>query len=231
MIDWKFSIGDYAIINYIAKKGLPGMVGQLVRVTELLTSGQYDYVVQDKSGEPNKVKECELDSIPDDLLHIVTNIKVGDKVKKKNTGEKGKVNQIDYQYLQVGVDYEDGSSGVLIMHEIEMEEGKDIVEVNEEIVVDNISQLKPESHKLHKAILDEIHTIYKKKNADYGNSFGDQFEEYGILSAVIRLDDKMRRLKQLMKQKAQVKDESIEDTVQDMANYCVMTMMELRKIK
>ena len=87
------------------------------------------------------------------------------------------------------------------------------------------------NHELHKEILDEIHSVYLAKNADYGNSFGDQFEEYGVLSAAIRIDDKMRRLKQLIKNEAKVKDESLEDTVQDMANYCVMTLVELRKLR
>ncbi|WP_235195442.1 nucleotide modification associated domain-containing protein [Priestia flexa] len=84
-------------------------------------------------------------------------------------------------------------------------------------------------HQLHKDIINEIHETYLRKNADYGNSFGDQYSEYGLLSALIRLDDKMRRLKQLTKQKAQVKDESIEDTLLDLSNYCIMTVMELRK--
>lgn len=82
---------------------------------------------------------------------------------------------------------------------------------------------------LHKKILNEIHDTYKRKNADYGNSFGEQFIEYGLLSAVIRLDDKMRRLKQLLKNEAQVKDESIRDTLLDLSNYAIMTIMELDK--
>lgn len=82
---------------------------------------------------------------------------------------------------------------------------------------------------VHKKIIDEIHETYQKKNADYGNSFEEQFKEYGLLSAVIRLDDKLRRLKQLNKQDAKVKDESIEDTLLDLANYSIMTVMELRK--
>ncbi|MEM5009399.1 nucleotide modification associated domain-containing protein [Niallia taxi] len=86
------------------------------------------------------------------------------------------------------------------------------------------------SAELHKNILDEIHHTYKIKNADYGNSFGEQFEEHGMLSAIIRLDDKMRRLKSLNKQEAQVKDESIRDTVLDLANYAIMTVMELDKV-
>lgn len=84
---------------------------------------------------------------------------------------------------------------------------------------------------LHKEILDMMHDIYLRKNADYGDSFAEQFKEYGFLSALIRMDDKMRRLKQLSKNEAQVKDEKIEDTLLDLANYSVMAIMELRKKK
>ena len=95
---------------------------------------------------------------------------------------------------------------------------------------DTITKIFNESNiDLHKKILDEIYDTYKRKNADYGNSFGEQFIEYGLLSAVIRLDDKMRRLKQLLKNEAQVKDESIRDTLLDLANYAIMTIMELDK--
>lgn len=93
----------------------------------------------------------------------------------------------------------------------------------------NYNSIIIELHELHKKILNEIHDTYKRKNADYGNSFGEQFIEYGLLSAVIRLDDKMRRLKQLLKNEAQVKDESIRDTLLDLANYAIMTIMELDK--
>jgi Nucleotide modification associated domain 1 len=89
--------------------------------------------------------------------------------------------------------------------------------------------IKKSDTALHKIILDEIHDTYKRKNADYGNSFAEQYAEYGLLSAVIRLDDKMRRLKQLLKNEAKVKDESIRDTLMDLANYSIMTIMELDK--
>jgi hypothetical protein len=85
------------------------------------------------------------------------------------------------------------------------------------------------SKQLHEQICKELNTIYVTKNADYGNSFGEQYQEHGIVSAVIRLDDKMRRLKSLSKQQAQVKDESIEDTLMDLCNYAIMTVMEFRK--
>lgn len=81
----------------------------------------------------------------------------------------------------------------------------------------------------HQVICRKLNDIYKRKNADYGDSFGQQFAEYGITSSAIRIEDKFRRFKNLIKQQAQVKDEKIEDTLLDMANYCIMTVIELQE--
>ncbi|PMS27894.1 hypothetical protein C0Z20_31090, partial [Trinickia symbiotica] len=81
----------------------------------------------------------------------------------------------------------------------------------------------------HMEICQVLNDIYARKNADYGDSFGKQFEEYGIVSSAIRIEDKFNRFKNLIKNKAQVKDESISDTLMDMANYCIMTLIELEK--
>lgn len=80
----------------------------------------------------------------------------------------------------------------------------------------------------HKRIMDELHAQYTKKNADYGNSFADTFAEFGLLSSVIRMSDKLGRIKTLSRQQALVHDESIEDTLLDLANYAIMTVMEMR---
>jgi hypothetical protein len=79
----------------------------------------------------------------------------------------------------------------------------------------------------HHAICKKLNEIYRQKNADYGDSFGEQFKEFGELSAAIRLEDKLKRFKQLIKNPAQVKDESVLDTVMDLANYAIMTVIEL----
>lgn len=81
----------------------------------------------------------------------------------------------------------------------------------------------------HQKILTELHDTYIRKNQDYGNSFSEQYGEYGMLSLIIRLDDKLRRLKQLNGNTAQVKDENVEDTLLDLANYAIMGAMELNK--
>lgn len=72
---------------------------------------------------------------------------------------------------------------------------------------------------------------YIRKNHDYGDSFGEGFKEFGLISAVIRLGDKYRRLRSLCKDNAKVKDESVKDTLLDMANYAVMTLVEMEGVK
>ena len=66
---------------------------------------------------------------------------------------------------------------------------------------------------------------YEKKNADYGDSFGQTCDEFGIIAAIVRMNDKMNRIKQLSKKNALVTDEGIKDTILDLANYAVMTLM------
>lgn len=82
----------------------------------------------------------------------------------------------------------------------------------------------------HAGICAELTNTYRKKNADYGNSFSRAVEKYGLVSALTRISDKFNRLESLILHKEQeVKDESVQDTLLDLANYCIMTVMEIRK--
>ena len=82
----------------------------------------------------------------------------------------------------------------------------------------------------HAGICAELTSTYRKKNADYGNSFSRAVEKYGLVSALTRISDKFNRLESLILHKEQeVKDESVQDTLLDLANYCIMTVMEIRK--
>ena len=78
-------------------------------------------------------------------------------------------------------------------------------------------------------INNQMHDIYIKKNHDYGNSFDKSIDELGIVAAVTRMSDKMERLKSLVKKESEVKDESVQDTLLDLANYAIMTVMYLKK--
>ena len=69
----------------------------------------------------------------------------------------------------------------------------------------------------HAGICGELTSIYRKKNADYGNSFSRAVEKYGLVSALTRISDKFNRLESLILHKEQeVKDESVQDTLLDL---------------
>ena len=70
--------------------------------------------------------------------------------------------------------------------------------------------------------------LYAKKNHDYGNSFIQGMDVIGLPYGVGRLYDKMNRIITLLKVKPEVKDESIKDTIQDLACYSIMTSMYLK---
>ena len=70
---------------------------------------------------------------------------------------------------------------------------------------------------------------YAAKNHDYGNSFEQSLDKFGLVASVVRLGDKMNRIESLTKKEALVKDESIKDTLLDMANYAIMTVMWMDK--
>ncbi len=79
----------------------------------------------------------------------------------------------------------------------------------------------------HQRVLVEMNRLYARKNHDYGDSFHLTFEKWGLPMAAIRLEDKLQRFETLIRAESQVKDESIRDTLIDLANYAIMTVMEL----
>lgn len=83
-------------------------------------------------------------------------------------------------------------------------------------------------HQKMREIADDLHSLYIRKNHDYGDSFSLSYKEYGLTMSFIRIEDKLRRLEKLSQTDAQVKDESIQDTLLDIANYAIMTEMELK---
>lgn len=78
----------------------------------------------------------------------------------------------------------------------------------------------------HKEICDGLNELYARKNHDYGDSFHTTFVEEG-------LGDKFSRFKTLSRlscndrDQQQVTDESIRDTLLDLANYAIMTVLEM----
>lgn len=80
------------------------------------------------------------------------------------------------------------------------------------------------------SVTDVLRDTLIRKNRDYGDSFAKQYAKYGIMSGLIRMDDKMRRLENLVGGAEANVDESVEDTLLDLAGYALLCVVELRKV-
>ena len=83
-----------------------------------------------------------------------------------------------------------------------------------------------------KEIADELSNLYKDKNTNYGNSFGELYEDLGPISGLVPLHNKLNRLKHLITtENKDNKFESIEDTIKDLASYAIMNLIEFEKYR
>lgn len=95
----------------------------------------------------------------------------------------------------------------------------DIMTLEEEIrIVSNYTQ--------------QLAETFARKRTDYGPTTTETFIKFGPTSMLVRMHDKLGRLDNLLgrSQVARV-DESVEDTLLDLANYCLITLLELQKIE
>ena len=79
----------------------------------------------------------------------------------------------------------------------------------------------------HIKICESMSNLYERKNHDYGDSFAKMRKEFDN-AILIRIYDKYSRLKTLKSGVEQkVLDENIKDTLFDLANYCIMELIEM----
>lgn len=96
----------------------------------------------------------------------------------------------------------------------------------------------------HSACLKLMHETVLAKNADYTADNADPFSNFSTVEKLdicetevgflVRLNDKYARLRSFVKKGVLlVKDESVEDTLIDMANYCILmaAYIKSKKIK
>ncbi|MEI0843565.1 nucleotide modification associated domain-containing protein [Brachyspira pilosicoli] len=74
---------------------------------------------------------------------------------------------------------------------------------------------------------EELKGTLIKKNRDYGSSFDKSVNKFGWIYVAIELDKKKNRLHSLLKNKEKPNYESIEDTLLDIAGYCVLSLIYL----
>lgn len=93
------------------------------------------------------------------------------------------------------------------------------------------ARLIPKKCVAFRDITNGMYDTFKAKNHDYGNSFSELFAECCMTYAYGHLSEKLKRVKSLMSDEAKVKDESMRDSLLDLANYAILTIMELDKTR
>lgn len=98
---------------------------------------------------------------------------------------------------------------------------------------------KEEYFKFHEEFCEKMTEIMKAKNSDYTGDNQDPFSNFTIVEAngiatteqgfLTRMSDKMQRINSFcQKGSLLVEDEKVEDTLMDLANYCILFSGYLR---
>ena len=83
-----------------------------------------------------------------------------------------------------------------------------------------------------KGICEKIKEVLLTKNKDYGDSFTKTLGKYGDVALMLRLEDKFNRLDSIFRKKeVLVEDEGFNDTVLDLAGYCLLYLATKEKQK
>lgn len=116
---------------------------------------------------------------------------------------------------------------------------KEILASDSENSVDSTDPEKPviepaeiaDNHNPFKKYTDKLAEILQEKNDDYGDSFSMSVDKFGIIAAVVRLEDKFNRLENLTANgdKEKVKDESLADTALDISGYGLLLYKYLKE--
>ena len=101
-----------------------------------------------------------------------------------------------------------------------------------EVKLNIADELVDDKVKMFASICNSMIILYAKKNHDYGNSFDEGCDKIGVGYPLGRLLDKMNRLIACMGKEDEMQvNESIEDTLTDLACYSVMTLSYLKRKK
>lgn len=70
---------------------------------------------------------------------------------------------------------------------------------------------------------DRVNRLLETKNDKYVDSFYKSLDKHGDMAFVVRLEDKFTRMENLIKTGDEGSaDESLEDTITDIAGYCLL---------
>lgn len=155
-----------------------------------------------------------------DVVRIKDNLQVGEKYGGCNVID----DMLKYRGMVDTIEYIDKEGDYLLANDNNPYVwNKDMLEP-----ALTVKQAKMDRLDIYQYILNNLEETYKAKNNDYGNSVADTYEKFGDLSFLVRITDKYNRLLTLCNpnNEQKVKDEKIDDTILDLANYCLLWLVE-----
>lgn len=147
-----------------------------------------------------------------------------------------------YEVLKVERDYvgiNDGREALwfsdyrFILAESVMEEIAKMNDIPENIKQELFSIPEPEFDTsgirldFHRKVCDSLHNLYERKNHDYGDAFAVVRKSFPN-AVLFHIFEKYLRIKTLMEGNSPKVKESIQDSLQDLANYCLMEIVEMQ---
>ena len=113
--------------------------------------------------------------------------------------------------------------------------GKEEIEKRMEECNKNVSQDEdkiPQGYYKYSNILKRMDDTHTRKNNDYGDAAYQGYKKYGDFYFLVQLHNKMSRLESLTvgRKTQMVKDESIDDTLLDLANYAIMFLESRHRV-
>ena len=87
-----------------------------------------------------------------------------------------------------------------------------------------------EEIKVFNELTKQMSDTFAKKRKDYGQTTSETYDKFGPISMLTRIHDKVGRLDNILgKSKTNNVGEKVEDTLLDLANYALITILEIRK--
>lgn len=75
-------------------------------------------------------------------------------------------------------------------------------------------------------VQDDLYLLFCAENRNYG----DALVRHGTIGCLVRIGDKLQQLQMITRNKVEVvADESTEDTLLDLANYCTLAVAMMRR--
>lgn len=198
-------------------------------VFKVLNEGLNMYVAENKDGRVGTIVKADsryrLEEIPDEEPKL-TQYRVRCGECKEELGDIACANEFGGSYCST-------TCADVVALRIKAEKAKaQIEEIEESWVPSARKGLDELQFKRNiESILAYLQTTLLQKNADYGDSYAKSVEKYGDTVALIRLGDKLSRLESLLlsNKMPNVCDESIEDTLLDLAGYAILELERRRR--